>query len=195
MQEIKQEIRERFSYGLDIGIDAAASILFHGSNYYYNNTSTKRNKQQQISYILELIKKFELSYVEDPLDDEDFSGFAELLKRIESEDLDCMLAGDDLTTTNFARVEKAIKENCINSLIVKPNQNGSLLEVKKIIDFCKSKDISPIISHRSGETMDNTIAHLALGFQCPIIKTGILGKERLAKLNELLKIERELVKE
>ena len=102
----------------------------------------------------------------------------------------CLLAADDLTATQFKRVEMAVKEKCINALIVKPNQNGSLLETKRIVDFAKDNNITPIISHRSGETMDNTIAHLAVGWQCPIIKAGILGKERFAKLNEILRIER-----
>jgi enolase len=105
-----------------------------------------------------------------------------------------MLAADDLTATQFKRVQMAVKEKCINALIIKPNQNGSLLETKRIVDYAKDNGITPIISHRSGETSDNTIAHLAVGWQIPIIKTGVLGKERFAKLHEILRIEREVGK-
>jgi len=192
LQRVKEIIREKFNITLLLGIDLAASSFWYNGYYWYKNKKMKLDKQKQISYIIELVKKYKLSYIEDPLYEEDFSGFAQLIREFNKWNLQCLVTGDDLTATQFHRVEKAIRERCISALIVKPNQNGSLIETKKIIDYVKDNNIVPILSHRSGETLDNTLAHLAVGWQIPIIKTGILGKERFAKLHEILKIEREI---
>lgn len=191
---VKGEIKKKFAVNLQLGIDAASSCFFVKNHYYYNNPAKKLNREQQISYMLELIKKYGLVYVEDPLHEEDFEGFSKLKKEVDKQNIKCMICSDDLTATQFPRVEKAIKEDCMHALIVKPNQNGSLVETKRIVDFAKKHGINCVISHRSAETLDNTIAHLAVGWQCPIIKTGILGKERFAKLHELIRIEREISK-
>jgi len=87
------------------------------------------------------------------------------------------------------RLETAVKQNSINSLIVKPNQIGSLTQTENVIKAAKRNKIIPVVSHRSGETTDTSIAHIAAGFKCPIIKTGAVGGERIAKLNELIRIE------
>ena len=100
-----------------------------------------------------------------------------------------MIVGDDLTVTNLDRIVKAVKEKSINAVIIKPNQNGYLTEVAKIVDYCKKKDIKIIFSHRSGETMDPILGDLAIGFQADFIKCGILGKERLVKLKRVIDIE------
>lgn len=192
LSEVRNEIKEKFSFKLGLGMDVASSSFFVKNFYYYNNPAQKLRKEQQIDYILELIKKYELVYVEDPLNEDDFEGFAKLKKEVDKQDLKCMITADDLTATQFSRVEKAVNEDCIHALIVKPNQNGSLIETKRIVDFAKEHGINCVVSHRSGETCDNTIAHLAVGWQCPIIKTGILGSERFAKLNEIIRIEREM---
>ena len=191
MREARQILQDKFNIEMQIGIDAAASSFFKNDFYYYENPEKKVSKDEQIALVVDMIKEYGLNYIEDPFHEEDFAGFSVLMKKINSHNMKCLLAGDDLTATQFKRVEKAVKEKCINALIVKPNQNGSLLETKRIVDYAKENNITPIISHRSGETMDNTIAHLAVGWQCPIIKTGILGKERFAKLHEILRIERE----
>jgi enolase len=134
-----------------------------------------------------LIKDNDLFYAEDPLQEDDFESFAKLSKKTKS-----LIVGDDLTCTQPARLLDAIKHKSINAVIVKPNQNGSLLKTKEFLDIAKKHDITPIISHRSGETLDSTISDLAVGWQIPFIKTGILGKERFAKLNRLIKIERQV---
>jgi enolase len=123
--------------------------------------------------------------LEDGLDEKDFSGFRGLTKK-------GLIVGDDLTTTNLERLEKAIRMKSINGIIVKPNQIGSLLEVRRVIELAKNQGIKTIISHRSGETTDNTIADLGAGFGCDFIKTGIYGKVRRAKLKRLIKIQRKL---
>jgi len=191
LEEVKSEIKKKFSINLQLGIDAASSSFFVRNYYYYNNPARKLNQAQQIAYIAGLIRKYGLVYVEDPLHEDDFEGFAKLRKEIEKNDLKCMITSDDLTATQFERVKKAVDEGCIDALIAKPNQNGSIIETKRIVDFAKQNGINCVVSHRSGETCDNTIAQLAVGWQCPIIKTGILGKERFAKLHEILRIERE----
>ncbi len=191
LQEVRNKIKDKFDVHLDLGIDMASSSLLRGNLYRYKNYKGKEKsftKEEQINYVSDLAKKYSLLYVEDPLHEEDFDGFSRLRKKIP----EVLVCGDDLTTTNFERVSRAIKNNSIKALIVKPNQIGSLIETKKVVDLAKKSNITLVISHRSGETMDNTIAHLAVGWKIPIIKTGILGRERLAKLNELLRIERRL---
>jgi len=116
------------------------------------------------------------------------------LRIVSAKNPKCLITGDDLICTKYERLKKAIQKNSINAVIIKPNQNGSLIETKKVVDLAHENGIKTIISHRSGETMDSTIAHLAVGWQIPIIKTGVLGRERLTKLNELVKIERMLMK-
>ena len=131
--------------------------------------------------------KYELYYLEDPVEENDFDGFSELRGKTPA-----MVVGDDLTVTNMTRLKKALQSRSVNAIIVKPNQNGSLLKVKEICDFCKSKEIAIVFSHRSGETLDTTIADLALAWKADFIKTGIFGKEREAKLNRLIQIEKVL---
>lgn len=192
LQEVREAIKDKFNITIDIGIDAAAATFFIGSKYRYKNFSSKTRekaltKEQQIAYMAELIKDNNLCYVEDPLQSTDFEGFAKLHAKTNA-----LICGDDLTCTHLERLKEAIKTKAINALIVKPNQIGSLIETKKVLDLAKKNDIIPIISHRSGETQDDLIADLAAGWQVPIIKTGIIGKERFAKLHRLLRIEREL---
>ncbi|MCA9485326.1 MAG: phosphopyruvate hydratase, partial [Nanoarchaeota archaeon] len=102
--------------------------------------------------------------------------------------------GDDLTATQIFRLKKAIRKRSINAMIVKPNQNGSLVELKEIMEICKKNKISTIISHRSGETLDNALADLAFGFQSDYIKCGISTKWREAKLKRLIEIEKYMAK-
>ena len=193
LQEIKQKIKDKFGIDIDIGLDMATSSLWSGKTYKYQNyDSIKKKKtftkEEHISYVSNIVKENSLIYVEDPMYEKDFDGFARLRKKINNPAV--LICGDDLTCTHLDRLERAIKSRAINAIIIKPNQIGSLIEAKKVVDLAKKHNIMTIISHRSGETMDNTIAHLAVGWNIPIIKTGILGKERLAKLNELLRIER-----
>lgn len=185
-----EEILKTFSYSkLKYGIDIAASQFYLDGKYYYKNPVSIKTRQAQIDYIIDIIRDYKLKYVEDPLYEEDFSGFKEILKKTKGK---CLIVGDDLTTTNYKRVKKAIDMKAINGLIVKPNQIGSLLEVKKIIDLCKNHKIKIIVSHRSGETMDDTIADLAVGFSADYIKIPVSGKERLVKIDRLEKIRKAL---
>ena len=170
-------------FKLKIGIDMAASSFFKDNLYKYKDKEL--TKDEQIDYVNSLIKKYDLYYVEDPLHQDDFSGFTYINKK-------ALIVGDDLIVTDIERLKRAHHLHAINSLIVKPNQIGSLYNVKEIVDYAKKNNIVPVISHRSGETMDATISHLAVGLEIPIIKTGIYGREREVKLNELIKIEKEI---
>ena len=178
---------------VEIGLDIAANSFFK-KTYNYNSPGMILSREQQIQYVVSLIERFNLLYVEDGLDENDFKGFAEILKVVKKKNLKCLVVGDDLTTTNPVRLRRAIKNKSINAIIVKPNQIGSLLKVREVIDLCKKKDIKTIISHRSGESLDSTIADLGVGFGVDFIKTGIYGKVRKAKLKRLVKIERKLRK-
>jgi enolase len=129
-----------------------------------------------------LIKEFDLRYVEDPMQEEDFDGFRGYLRF-----KNLLVCGDDLVCTNMERLKKAVGR--INAVIVKPNQVGSIVKAKEVVDFARANDMTPVISHRSGETMDTWLSHLAVGWQIPIIKCGIFGKERVVKLKELKRIQ------
>ena len=182
-------LKNTYNYHVDIGIDVAASIFYKNSRYVYKNLPKKLNKIEQVHYINSLINKYRIFYIEDPLEENDFIDFSKLKNIVEHS----LIVGDDLTTTNPIRLKKAIRMHSISGIIVKPNQIGSLLKVKEVIDLAKSNHIKTIISHRSGETLDDTIADLAIAFNCDFIKTGINGKVREAKLRRLIDIERELL--
>jgi len=171
-----------------IGIDIASSSFYKRKNYNYFNPKFKRSVEEQFEYLSNLIKNFNLFYIEDPFDENDFESFAKLLKRFP----DRLIVGDDLTTTNLKRLEKAIKMKSINAIIVKPNQIGSLVEVKKVCELVKKNNIKIVFSHRSGETEETILADLAFGFEADFFKCGITGKERISKINRLIEIEKDL---
>jgi len=186
--EIKDKIKEMFNSTINIGIDVAASSFYVDRVYEYKNPIKRLTTSKQLKFIEELIDKYKLFYVEDPFYEEDFESFKELNKK------SCLIVGDDLTATNPEIIEKAARMGCINGVIIKPNQVGSLLVMKKAIDVAKKYKITPIISHRSGETEDDFIADLAVGFGVPYIKAGIVGKEREIKLKRIVNIEKTLQK-
>jgi enolase len=190
LQDLKEKVQDKFDVDLELGIDMAATSFWNGAGYIYKNFPSRNvmRREEQVNYVADLIKKYGLAYVEDPFYEEDFKSFSKLLNKTRNK---CFVCGDDLTCTNPTRIKKAIKEKAINAIIIKPNQIGSLIDMQSTLEIAKKHKIVPVISHRSGETFDDTIADLAVGFQIPIIKTGVLGKERFVKLNRLLKIERQ----
>ncbi|MGA2130216.1 MAG: hypothetical protein ABSG05_01190 [Candidatus Pacearchaeota archaeon] len=173
---------------VDAGIDVAASTFYKIKKYLYKNPMLSRDKEEQFSYISNLIKNFSLLYVEDPFNEEDFDSFALLLKKHP----ETLIVGDDLTVTDEKRFGKAIENKSINAIIVKPNQCGSLIEVKNICEMAKKQGIKTVFSHRSGETTESILADLAFGFQADFFKCGITGKEREAKIKRLIEIEKKL---
>ncbi len=187
--EIMRDVAKKFNLG--VGIDVAASSFFDGKTLYdYKNKRFLRDREEQIEYMSNLINEFDLEYVEDPFQEEDFLAFKQLLEYVNKTNKRTLIVGDDLIVTNLNRLKRAKRTEAINAVIVKPNQVGSLVEVKRVVDFCKQNKIKMIFSHRSGETLDNILADYAVGFEADFVKTGILGRERLIKLRRLMDIQR-----
>ena len=171
-------------------LDMAASEMWDGSKYVYAREGVSRDIGEQIDFVEEIIDTYNMFYVEDPIQESDFEGFAELTRKVGNK---CMICGDDLFVTNAEILQEGIDLGAANSIIIKPNQIGTLSDTYATVKLAKANGYVPVVSHRSGETTDETIAHLAVGFSSPMIKTGALGGERIAKLNELIRIEEEMI--
>lgn len=182
------QVAEEVGFDISFGLDIAASELWDGDAYQYGETS--RSPEEQIDYVAELVHEYDLAYVEDPLEENDYEGFAALTERVGSETLIC---GDDLFVTNTERLQQGIEQGAGNSILIKPNQIGTLSLAVDAIETATRNGFTPVISHRSGETEDTTIAHLAVATGAPFIKTGTVGGERTAKLNELIRIAEDAV--
>jgi enolase len=171
-------------------LDVAASSFWNPKEgvYVYSMEGKKRDAGEQLEFMLHLIEEYNLAYVEDPFDEDDYESFAELTKKVNN----CLICGDDLFVTNRERLAKGIEMCAGNSLIIKTNQVGTLTDAWETTRLAKRAGYVPVMSHRSGETTDTHLAHLAVGFSCRIIKTGVLHGERIAKINELIRIEENL---
>src|SRR6056297_881576 len=145
-----------------------------------------KSTDEQIDYIAEKVEAYDLVYVEDPLDENDYEAFADLTEQVGDQTLIC---GDDLFVTNVERLQTGIQQDAGNSILIKPNQIGTLSDAVDAIELATENGFASVVSHRSGETEDTTIAHLAVATGAPFIKTGAVGGERTAKLNELIRIE------
>lgn len=185
LHESRREIENEIDEKVEIGVDVAASSFYSGL-YEYKNPEKFLGDSEQIIYMNDLMNKYDLYYIEDPLNEEDFAGFRMLREKVEGR---CLIVGDDLTTSNVDRLVLALKSKSISGIIVKPNQIGSLLEIKKLIDLAKKYNVVTIMSHRSGETLDYTISDLAFAWQTDFIKTRAIGKEGDAKFKRLIEIE------
>ncbi|OGI12664.1 hypothetical protein A3K64_03755 [Candidatus Micrarchaeota archaeon RBG_16_36_9] len=166
-----------------IGIDFASSQIYNKGKYCYANPKRKLSPEKQLEFILDLIKTYGLVYVEDPFHENDFKHFAELTKKAK-----CLITGDDLFVTRPERLKIGIKKKAGNSIIIKPDQVGLVSEALKTVQIAKKANYKTIISHRSRDTSDSFIADFAVGTSSPIIKCGIHGIEREAKLNRLVEI-------
>lgn len=166
-----------------LSLDVAASSFYKDGSYEFDGK--KYSPDELLSLYDLLINSFPIISIEDPFFEEDFSNFAKLLSRKK-----IMVVGDDLTVTNSARLRKAISQNSISAIIIKPNQIGTLTETLETMELARQNNIDCVVSHRSGETNDDFIADLCFAFGCYGIKTGALrGGERVAKYNRLLEIE------
>jgi len=186
-----EEVSDEIGIEIRPALDMAASELWNANKqkYVYAQDGIKRDTAEQIDFVKDIIDTYNMFYVEDPFDESDFDGFAQLTSKVGDK---CLICGDDLFVTNKELLAKCIEMKAANAIIIKPNQIGSLSETYATVKLAKENDIVPVVSHRSGETTDDTIAHLAVGFSSPLIKTGAIGGERIAKLNELIRIEEEL---
>ena len=163
------------------GLDVAASEFYKNGKYVYKEQTL--TPEEQVDFMLGLIEEYDLHSVEDPLDQNDFQLWASL-----TDQTDSLIIGDDLYVTNSERLKQGIDTKSTNSILIKPNQIGTLTDTVKTVELAKNSDMATVISHRSGETTDTSIAHLGVAFESHAIKTGIMGGERIAKLNELVRI-------
>jgi len=163
------------------GLDVAASEFYKNGKYVYKEQTL--TPDEQVDFMLGLIEEYDLHSVEDPLDQNDFESWASL-----TDQTDSLIIGDDLYVTNSERLKEGIEKKSTNSILIKPNQIGTLTDTIKTVEMAKGAEMATVISHRSGETTDTSIAHLGVAFESHAIKTGIMGGERIAKLNELVRI-------
>ncbi len=170
--------------GCRLGLDVASSNMWNGKKYVYPKMKKSFASGEQIDFISDAVKAYRLFYVEDPLHEDDFEGFAELNKKHGKK---CLICGDDLTTTNPERLKTAISGKSVNSAIVKPNQVGTVTIAHEFTMLAKKNKIVPVISHRSAETTDSTISVMSVDWEMPIIKAGVVDM-RVAKLNRLLEM-------
>lgn len=172
-------------FKIDLGVDIASSSFYKRKKYSYENPRLKRTIEEHFHYVKNLVQNTNLFYVEDPFEEEDFESFAKLTKECKNS----LIVGDDLTVTNSKRLNESIEKKSINGIIVKPNQCGSLSEVKRVCEIARENNIKIIFSHRSGETKEDILADIAYGFEADFLKCGITGIEREKKIKRLIEIE------
>ena len=182
-----------------IGLDCASSEFYEDGKYHYshlNNGAAKEangatyTSEEQAQFLKTLVEKYPIDSIEDGMDENDWKGWKYLTDLIGDR---CQLVGDDFFVTNVKYLEKGIAEGCANSILVKVNQIGSLTETLRAVEMAQRNGYTAVISHRSGETEDATIADLAVATNAGQIKTGSASRsDRMAKYNQLLRIEEEL---
>ena len=173
-----------------LALDCAATEFFKDGVYVYEGEGTKRSRQDQVKYLAGLIERYPIVSIEDGMAEDDWEGWKSLTEHVGKK---CQLVGDDLFVTNVARLAKGIKDGVANSILVKVNQIGTLTETLAAVEMAHKAGYTAVMSHRSGETEDSTIADLAVATNCGQIKTGSLARsDRTAKYNQLLRIEDEL---
>jgi enolase len=188
--EIAQKAVENCGYRLGkdmaLGIDFASSSFWDEQNrvYNYSRQGVKRDTGEQIEFANELISNYKLVYAEDPVHEADFESMAVLTKNNKG----TLVTGDDMLVTNAEMVKKAVGYGACSGAILKVNQAGSLYDALQFAKECRKNGIGIITSHRSGESVDSHIAHIAVATNSKMIKTGVLGGERIAKLNELVRM-------
>ena len=174
-----------------IALDCAASEFFEDGIYNYakfeGESGARRSPAEQSDYLSELISTYPIDSIEDGMDEEDWDGWKILTQKIGDK---CQLVGDDLFVTNVKFLSRGIKESCGNSILIKVNQIGTLSETLDAIEMAHKAGFTAVVSHRSGETSDNTIADIAVATNAGQIKTGSLSRsDRISKYNQLLRIE------
>ena len=185
-----------FKMGEDItlAMDCAASEFYKDGKYNYQifegDNGKIRSSEDQVDYLKSLVDQYPIDSIEDGFDENDWEGWNMLTKEIGDR---CQLVGDDLLVTNLKYLKRAIEEKSANSILIKPNQIGTLTETINAINLAKTAGWTAVVSHRSGETEDTTISDIAVGLNVGQIKTGSLSRsDRIAKYNQLLRIEEDL---
>ena len=173
-----------------LALDCAASEYYSDGIYNYKGEGKELSSKQNAEYLTDLVNNYPIISIEDGMDEDDWEGWKELTDLIGDK---CQLVGDDLFVTNSERLKKGINDGCANSILVKVNQIGTLTETLEAVDVAHRAGYTSVMSHRSGETEDATIADLAVATNCGQIKTGSLARsDRLAKYNQLIRIEESL---
>ncbi|NOJ43219.1 phosphopyruvate hydratase [Bradyrhizobium australiense] len=173
-----------------LGLDCAATEFFKDGNYVYGGENKTRSRSQQAKYLADLVSRYPIVTIEDGMSEDDMEGWKELTDLIGKK---CQLVGDDLFVTNVTRLADGIKNGRANSILIKVNQIGTLTETLAAVELAHKYGYTSVMSHRSGETEDSTIADLAVATNCGQIKTGSLARsDRTAKYNQLLRIEQQL---
>jgi enolase len=174
----------------NLGLDPASSEFFKGGRYEMTGEGKSLDQAGMVDYLADLVAKFPIVSIEDGMAEDDFAGWKLITERLGGQ---IQLTGDDLFVTNTERLAKGIKDGLANSILIKVNQIGTLTETLDAIGLAHRSAYTAVMSHRSGETEDTTIADLAVAASCGQIKTGSLSRsDRLAKYNQLLRIEEEL---
>jgi len=175
---------------VSLGIDCAASEFFADGAYVYEGEGTRRSPQQQAEYLSQLVRSFPIVSIEDGMAEGDFEGWKILTDLAGAR---CQLVGDDVFCTNTERLQDGIRRGIANSILIKVNQIGTLTEMLNTLQTAQRAGYTTVMSHRSGETEDTTIADLAVATNCGQIKTGSLSRsDRICKYNQLLRIEEDL---
>lgn len=169
---------------VSLGVDFAASTLWKSGAYEYSRDGRSRSPGEQEDFVAGLAEKFKLAYAEDPVHEEDFGGMARITKRLPG----TMVTGDDLTVTSAEILRKASEAGACSGAILKVNQAGSLRDAMEFADAAEKLGVATVTSHRSGETCDPHIAHVGVAAGSVMLKSGIVGGERVAKSNELLRL-------
>jgi len=190
MEEATSRVSEAVGFEIRFGLDVAATEMYDEDSDSYVYSDEEKSTDEQIEYMVDLVEEYDLAYVEDPLDENDYEAFAEITELVGDR---TMICGYDLFVTNVSRLEEGIETGAGNSILIKPNQIGSLSDTFDAIELAVRNEYKTIISHRSGETEDTTIAHLAVATDADYIKTGTVAGERTAKLNELIRIAEDAV--
>jgi enolase len=173
-----------------LALDCASNEFFKQGSYRYEGEGKVRSAEEQAKYLAELVSRYPIVSVEDGMAEDDFAGWKALTELIGDK---CQIVGDDLFVTNVARLAQGIQQGLANSILIKVNQIGTLTETLAAVEMAHKAGYSAVMSHRSGETEDSTIADLAVATNCGLIKTGSLARsDRTAKYNQLLRIEEEL---
>jgi enolase len=188
----KAILKSGLQSGKDVffALDVAASELFNNNKYHLSSEGKSLTSEEMVQYLISLSQNYPIISIEDGLDENDWKGWTNLTKELGNK---VQIVGDDLTVTNINRLKKAIDEKSMNAILIKLNQIGTVSETLQAINMAKKSNFGAIISHRSGETEDTTIADLSVAMGMGQIKTGSASRtDRVCKYNQLLRIEEEL---
>ncbi len=188
--EAAESIESETGIKLLLGVDVAASSLWDSelNKYFYHRKNSYLDQEEQINYILELVDKYNLKYIEDPVEENDFTGFSKLTEAVGEY---AYIVGDDIYVTNKTRISLGISRKSGNAIIIKPNQIGDLTKTLEAVEEARRGGFLIVVSHRSGETPYYHLSHVALAFDADLFKCGLIGGERTIKHSEIIRVENE----